>query len=55
LSSDDVERLLGLVGDLAAPGSQLSFEYDEFVHDSTLSQARAIPGMDEVHRCGKEE
>jgi methyltransferase (TIGR00027 family) len=48
LSNDDVLRLLTSVGDLSASGSQLSFEYDEFREDSTLSRARAMPGMQEV-------
>jgi O-methyltransferase involved in polyketide biosynthesis len=46
--NDDAVRLLGAIGDLSTAGSQLSFEYDEFADDSTLSQVRAMPGMDEV-------
>ena len=48
LSNDDAVRLLTAVGGLSTTGSQLSFEYDEFADDSTLSQAREIPGMHEV-------
>jgi methyltransferase (TIGR00027 family) len=48
LSDTDARRLLTLVGDLSAPGNQLAFEYDDFAADSTLSQARAITGMEEV-------
>jgi methyltransferase (TIGR00027 family) len=44
LANDDALRLLTAVGELSTGGSQLSFEYD----DSTLSQARAMPGMQEV-------
>jgi methyltransferase (TIGR00027 family) len=48
LSNDDAVRLLGAIGDLSTTGSQLAFEYDELADDSTLSQVRAMPGMDEV-------
>ena len=48
LSNDDVIGLLTSVGRLSASGSQLSFEYDDFADDSTLSRARAMPGMQEV-------
>lgn len=48
LSNDDAERLLTRVGELSATGSELSFEYDEFAADSTLSQVRAMPGMEQV-------
>jgi methyltransferase (TIGR00027 family) len=48
LSNDDTARLLTAIGELATNGSQLSFEYDDFAADSTLSQVRAMPGMEEV-------
>jgi methyltransferase (TIGR00027 family) len=48
LSNDDAVRLLAAVGELSTGGSQLSFEYDEFADDSTLSQVRQMPGMQEV-------
>ena len=48
LSNDDTARLLTAIGELATNGSQLSFEYDDFADDSTLSQVRAMPGMEEV-------
>jgi methyltransferase (TIGR00027 family) len=48
LSNDDAARLLTAIGELATNGSQLSFEYDDFAADSTLSQVRAMPGMEEV-------
>jgi methyltransferase (TIGR00027 family) len=48
LSNDAAVRLLAAVGELSASGSQLSFEYDEFADDSTLSQVRQMPGMQEV-------
>lgn len=48
LSNDDVVRLFTAVGELSTKGSQLAFEYDEFAQDSTLSQVRAMPGMQEV-------
>ncbi len=48
LSNDDALRLLVAIGELSASGSRLSFEYDEFAAGSTLSQARAVPGMEEV-------
>jgi methyltransferase (TIGR00027 family) len=48
LSNDDAVRRLTTVGDLSASGSRLAFEYDDFAADSTLSQVRAMPGMQEV-------
>jgi methyltransferase (TIGR00027 family) len=48
LSNDDAARLLTSIGDQSATGSELSFEYDDFAADSTLSQVRAMPGMEEV-------
>lgn len=48
LSSDEAVRLLTAVGDLSARASRLSVECDEFAEDSTLSRARAMPGMEEV-------
>jgi methyltransferase (TIGR00027 family) len=48
VTNDDALRLLATVGDLSARGSQLSFEYDDFAGDSTLSQVRTMPGMEEV-------
>jgi methyltransferase (TIGR00027 family) len=48
LSNDDAVRLLTSVGELSASGSRLSFEYDDFAGESTLSQVRAMPGMQEV-------
>ncbi len=48
LSTDDAARLLSLIGELSPEGSQLSFEYDEFADDATLTQALAKPAMQEV-------
>jgi methyltransferase (TIGR00027 family) len=48
LGNDDAERLLTRVGDLSAAGSELAFEYDDFAAHSTLSQLRAMPGMQGV-------
>jgi methyltransferase (TIGR00027 family) len=48
LSNDDAMRLLTAVGELSTARSQLSFEYDDFAADSTLSRLRAMPGMEEV-------
>jgi methyltransferase (TIGR00027 family) len=48
LTNDDAVHLLTTVGELSASGSRLSFEYDDFAADSTLSQVRAMPGMQEV-------
>jgi methyltransferase (TIGR00027 family) len=48
LSNDDAARLLANVGELSTTGSRLSFDYDEFADDSTLSKLRATPGMREV-------
>jgi methyltransferase (TIGR00027 family) len=48
LSNDDATRLLTVIGELSAERSQLSFEYDEFADDATLTQALARPEMQEV-------
>lgn len=48
LSNDDAVRLLTAVGELSTDGSRLSFEYDDFADDSTLSRLRAMPDMHEV-------
>jgi methyltransferase (TIGR00027 family) len=48
LTHDEVAHLLADVGDLSAGGSQLAFEYDDFVEDSTLSRAQAATGMEAV-------
>ncbi len=48
LSDDDARVLLAKVGELSASGSTLSFEYDDFAADSTLSQVRDMAGMEEV-------
>ena len=48
LSNDDAAGLLERVGELSAPESRLSFDYDEFAEGSTLGKLRATPGMQEV-------
>ncbi len=48
LSTDDAARLLSVIGELSPEGSRLSFEYDEFADDATLTQALARPAMQEV-------
>jgi methyltransferase (TIGR00027 family) len=48
LANDDAVRLFGAVGDLSAPGSQLSCEYEESASDSPLGGVRATPGMETV-------
>jgi methyltransferase (TIGR00027 family) len=48
LTHDDVVRLLVSLGELSARSSQVAFEYDDFAAGSTLSKARAVPGMEEV-------
>ncbi len=48
LSNNDAARLLTNVGELSTTGSRLSFDYDEFADNSTLSKLRATPGMQEV-------
>ena len=40
LSNAAAAGLLTVIGDLSPSGSQLSFEYDEFADDATLTQAR---------------
>jgi len=48
LSNDDAARLLMKVGELSTTGSRLSFDFDEFAADSTLSKLRTAPGMEGV-------
>ena len=48
LSNDDAARLLERVGELSAPASCMSFDYDDFAEGSTLANLRATPGMQEV-------
>jgi methyltransferase (TIGR00027 family) len=48
LSDDEAARLLTNVGELSTNGSQLSFDYNEFAEDSTLSTLRAMSSMQEV-------
>jgi methyltransferase (TIGR00027 family) len=48
LATNDAERLLLTVGDLSSPGSRLALEHAAITDDSLLSQARAIPTMDQI-------
>ena len=48
LSNDDAARLLMNVAELSTTGSRLSFDFDEFAADSTLSKLRTAPGMEGV-------
>lgn len=48
LTNDDALGLLTEVGALSARGSTLSFEYDDFAAESTLSQVRDMAGMEAV-------
>jgi methyltransferase (TIGR00027 family) len=48
LSNDDAERLLITVNELSRTGSRLALDHAAVDGDSLLSQARAIPTMDEI-------
>jgi methyltransferase (TIGR00027 family) len=48
LASHDAERLLITVGDLSSTGSSLALDHAGIDDDSLLSQARAIPTMDQI-------
>lgn len=48
LAHDEAAHLLARVGELSHDGSQLSFERASFAGDSVLSDARAMPAMEEV-------
>jgi methyltransferase (TIGR00027 family) len=48
LASHDAERLLSTVGDLSTAGSRLALDHPGMTDDSLLSQARAIPTMDQI-------
>jgi methyltransferase (TIGR00027 family) len=48
LSDRDAERLLITVSELSSPGSRLALDHASGDDDSLLSQARAIPTMDEI-------
>jgi len=48
LSAYDAERLLITVGELSGTGSRLALDHASTGHESLLSQARAIPTMDQI-------
>jgi methyltransferase (TIGR00027 family) len=48
LSDEDAVRLLIQVGDLSSPYSQLAVESARLADDSTLTQARALPALDQI-------
>jgi methyltransferase (TIGR00027 family) len=45
LTAGEATRLLTDVGELSAPGSQLSFEHGSIAASALLTQARMLPGM----------
>jgi hypothetical protein len=47
LTADEVTYLLTEVGELSAPNSQLSFEHGTIADTALLTQARAMPAMDQ--------
>jgi methyltransferase (TIGR00027 family) len=52
-SADESVRLLTTVGAMCTTGSQLSFEYDDFVEGSALTDVRAMAAMDPVSSMWK--
>jgi O-methyltransferase involved in polyketide biosynthesis len=46
LTAEEATALLTDIGDLAAPGSQLSFEHASIAGSALFAQARTLPGMD---------
>lgn len=53
LSADQAAHLLTAVGELSAPTSQLAFEHGSLADSSLLTQARAMPAMDQFTRLWK--
>jgi methyltransferase (TIGR00027 family) len=47
LSADEAAHLLATIGTLSASESQLSFDHERIADTALLTQARAIPAMDE--------
>jgi methyltransferase (TIGR00027 family) len=47
LTADETTHLLAKIGELAAPNSQLSFEHGTTADTALLTQARAMPTMDQ--------
>jgi methyltransferase (TIGR00027 family) len=47
LTADEAARLLTDIGELSGPGSQLSFEHGGIAGSALLTQARALPAMDQ--------
>jgi methyltransferase (TIGR00027 family) len=48
LTDADAARLLGQVGDLSGPRSQLALESARIADDSTLTEANALPALDQI-------
>ena len=49
LTAEEAARLLTDIGELSAPGSQLSFEHGSIAASGLLAQARTLPGMGHRH------
>lgn len=47
LTAGEAARLLTGIGELSAPGSQLSFEHGSISASALLTQARTLPGLDQ--------
>jgi methyltransferase (TIGR00027 family) len=47
LTAGEAARLLTGIGELSAPGGQLSFEHGSISASALLTQARTLPGMDQ--------
>ena len=45
LTAEEAARLLTDIGELSAPGSQLSFEHGSIAASGLLAQASTLPGM----------
>lgn len=53
LTADEAARLLGMIGDLSAPGSRMSFEYANLDKSAFLDEAKAVPGLAEIAAMAK--
>jgi O-methyltransferase involved in polyketide biosynthesis len=53
LTAGEAGRLLTGVGELSAPGSQLSFEHDPAATATLAGQAWQMPACGRTRRCGR--
>ncbi|MFI1585009.1 SAM-dependent methyltransferase [Embleya sp. NPDC020630] len=53
LTADEAARLLGMIGDLSASGSRMSFEHANLDKSAFLAEAKAVPGLAEIAAMAK--